>query len=174
MSETPTEQPAEQPQEPQEGTERKQESEPKTFDAEYVEKLRKEAAKYRTEARQNADAAKKLAEIEDRDKSEVEKATSRVQTAERERDEARAEVLRLRVATKHGISDEDADLFLTGSDEETLTKQAERLQKRNEDAGKPRSPRPDHTQGKQQASPLDPRAADIAQIESDLATTRRR
>ena len=42
---------------PQEG------AEVKTFDAEYVDKLRKEAAKYRTEAKDNADAADKLAKI---------------------------------------------------------------------------------------------------------------
>jgi len=52
--------------------------------------------------------------------------------AERERDAAKAEAARLRIATKFGISDEDADLFLTGTDEATLTKQAERLAQRAE------------------------------------------
>lgn len=51
-----------------------QEQQAKTFDADYVEKLRKEAAKYRTEAKANADAAKRLAEIEEANKSEIEKA----------------------------------------------------------------------------------------------------
>lgn len=37
------------------------------------------------------------------------------------------EALRRRVQAAHGISDEDADLFLTGTDEETLTAQAKRL-----------------------------------------------
>ncbi len=35
--------------------------------------------------------------------------------------------MRWRIAAKHGISDEDAELFLTGSDEETLARQAERF-----------------------------------------------
>lgn len=37
------------------------------------------------------------------------------------------EALRRRVQAKHGISDEDADLFLTGADEDALTAQAKRL-----------------------------------------------
>lgn len=63
---------------------------------------------------------------------------SKEEKAQRERDEAiaeaqqaRAEALRYRIATKFGISDEDADLFLTGSDEETITRQAERLAERD-------------------------------------------
>jgi hypothetical protein len=55
----------------------------------------------------------------------------------RPKDFARAEALRLRVASKFGIGDEDADLFLTGSDEETLTKQAERLAAREPTARSP-------------------------------------
>lgn len=123
--------------EPKEETPPKGEPEAETFDAEYVAKLRKEAAKYRTEAKTNADAAKKLAEIEDANKSEIQKAADAKAAAEKERDEARAEALRLRIATKHGISDpDDIDLFLTGTDEETLTKQAERLGQRSTDRKK--------------------------------------
>jgi hypothetical protein len=78
----------------------------------------------------------KLKEYEDRDKTETEKLAERAATAERERDEAKAAALRLRIAAKHGISDEDADLFLTGTDEATLAKQAERLAQRAEDRKK--------------------------------------
>lgn len=42
-------------------------------------------------------------------------------------DEAVARALRSDIATKHGISAEDRDLFLTGSDEAALTAQAKRL-----------------------------------------------
>ena len=36
--------------------------------------------------------------------------------------------MRLKIASSHGITDaDDIDLFLTGNDEETLTKQAKRL-----------------------------------------------
>ena len=74
--------------------------------------------------------AAKLDEIEQANKTEAEKLAEAKVAAERERDAAKAEALRLRVATKHGISDEDADLFLTATDEATLTKQAERLSAR--------------------------------------------
>jgi uncharacterized membrane protein YqiK len=101
--------------------------EAKTFDAEYVKKLRDEAAKYRTEAKANADAAKRLAEIEESQKSEAEKAADRIRQLEEQAEAARRDALRFKVASKFGIGDEDVDLFLTASDEETLTKQAERL-----------------------------------------------
>lgn len=120
MSETTPETTADAQQQPPEG-------ESKTFDADYVDKLRKEAAKYRTEAKANADAAKRLTEIEDAQKSEAEKAAERIRALEQDAADARRDALRFKVASRFGVSDEDADLFLTGSDEETLTKQAERL-----------------------------------------------
>lgn len=50
--------------------------------------------------------------------------------------EAEARALRSDIATKHGISAEDRDLFLTGSDEATLTAQAKRLADRAADQKK--------------------------------------
>ncbi len=110
--------------------------EAKTFDAEYVEKLRKESAKYRTEAKANADAAKRLAEIEEAQKTEAERTADKLRELEAQRDGAVQEALRFKVASKFGINDEDVDLFLTGTDEETLTKQAERLAQRTSDKKK--------------------------------------
>lgn len=49
-------------------------------------------------------------------------AEMRAENAKMQRDNLAA-----RIAAKHGIPPEDADLFLTGSDEATLTAQAERL-----------------------------------------------
>lgn len=80
--------------------------------------------------------AARLDEIEAASKSEAEKAADKAAKAEAERDNAKAEALRWRVAAKHGISDEDAELFLTGTDEATLTKQAERLTERVADRKK--------------------------------------
>lgn len=137
---------------PQEGAD--QQADSKSFDAEYVDKLRKEAAKYRTEAKANADAAKKLADIEDSQKSEVQKLNEQFEAARADAADARAELLRYRIASQHGITDaDDIALFLTGSDEETLSKQAERLIARVEDASKPRSPRPDPNQGRNGSGP---------------------
>ena len=65
-----------------------QDAEPKTFDAEYVQKLRQEAAKYRTEAKANADAAQRLAEYEEAQKTEAQKLADRLAEAEKKALEA--------------------------------------------------------------------------------------
>lgn len=70
--------------------------------------------------------AEKLSETEKAQKA-AEDAESARQTAEAETAKAKAEAIRWRIAAKHGISDDDAELFLTGTDEDTLTRQAERL-----------------------------------------------
>lgn len=72
-------------------------------------------------------AAEELAAIKESQKTEAQKQTERVAALEAEAREARTEALRLRIAAKFGIGDEDADLFLTGSDEDAITKQAKRL-----------------------------------------------
>lgn len=92
---------------PPEGTE--QQAEGKTFDADYVEKLRKEAAKYRTEAKANSEAAKRLAEIEEASKTESQKNADRLAAAEREANDARRDALRYKIATELRLSDEDAE-----------------------------------------------------------------
>lgn len=115
---------------PQEG------DEGKTFDADYVKKLRDEAAKYRTEAKANAEAAKRLADIEEAQKTEAEKVADKLRTLEAERDAATRDALRFKVASKFGIDDADVELFLTGTDEDTLTKQAERLAQRTSEKKK--------------------------------------
>lgn len=71
--------------------------------------------------------AAKLDTIEAANKSDLEKANDAKTAAEHAAEQAKSEALRWKVAAKHGISDEDAELFLTGTDEQTLTKQAERL-----------------------------------------------
>lgn len=80
--------------------------------------------------------ADRLDELEAEQKSEIEKANDKAVEAQRKAEAAEAEALRWRVAAKHGISDEDAELFLTGTDEDTLTAQAERLTERDSDRKK--------------------------------------
>jgi hypothetical protein len=115
-----------------------------------------------------ADALAKIKEYEDRDKSDLEKATETAKSAAEERDAAKAEALRLRIAIKHGISDEDAELFLTASDEDTLTRQAEKLSERFA-AGGPKSPKPDLSQGARGPVGIDARIAE-AQKNGDVKT----
>jgi hypothetical protein len=112
------------------------------------ERIKRAEAKYGDYADLQAKAAK-LDKIEKANQSEAERLAEEVSTAKAEAESARAELLRYRVATEHGITDaDDISLFLTGTDEETLTKQAQRLAARSEEAGKPRSPRPDKNQGR--------------------------
>ncbi|NLD85874.1 MAG: hypothetical protein GX636_08180, partial [Actinomycetales bacterium] len=69
--------------------------------------------------------------------------------AQAEAEQARAELLRYRVAAEHGVTDaEDIELFLTGTDEDTLTRQAKALAARNAASTATRAPRPDPNQGR--------------------------
>ncbi len=99
------------------------------------ERLKRERAKYADYKDVKAKAGR-LDEIEEANKSEIQKANDRLAATERERDEARVEGLRFKVAAAHQISGDDAELFLTGTDEETLTKQAKRLTDREVDRKK--------------------------------------
>ena len=76
-------------------------------------------------------AADELAQIKESQKSEAQKQADRLASLEGEAKQARTEALRLRTAAKFKIGEVDADLFLTGEDEETLTKQAQRLVERD-------------------------------------------
>ncbi len=69
--------------------------------------------------------------------TEAEKAAAKVSELETALNEMRSETARLRIAGEHGITDaDDIALFLTGADEETLTKQAKRLAERTADRKK--------------------------------------
>ena len=79
-------------------------------------------------AKANAQAAKKLEEIEDAKKSEIERATSKQQRAEKERDEAVAKLLRYEVATSAGLPLSVAHR-LQGSTKDELEADARELSK---------------------------------------------
>lgn len=81
-------------------------------------------------AKDNKAAAEKLAEIEDRDKSEAERMSERLDELTRERDTAVMASVRASVALEYGLGKDDAELFLTASDEDTMRRQAEELSKR--------------------------------------------
>ena len=99
------------------------ETEPKTFDAEYVRQLRAEAAKNRKEAQE---AKARAQEYEDRDKSETEKLTGKVTNLTDENKSLKGENLRLRVAIDKKLP---ADLIdrLRGDTKEELEADAESL-----------------------------------------------
>lgn len=103
------------------------EGESETFDAEYVAKLRKENAKYRTEAKSNAGAAKRLAEIEEAQKTVEEKTAERLAKAEQTARDAEARALRREVALEHKLSKDDAALLDAVTDEAAMRALAVRL-----------------------------------------------
>lgn len=87
---------------------------------------------------------KQIDEINAASLSDLERAQKEAADASALATKAQADALRYRVAAKNSISDEDAELFLTGTDEETLNKQAARLVERTPTSS---TPKPDLTQG---------------------------
>ena len=77
--------------------------EPKVFDADYVSKLRSEAAKYRTQAKELAEKAKKFDIHEQSQKSEQEKLTDDLRAATESREQLESELLRMKVASSKNL-----------------------------------------------------------------------
>ena len=93
--------------------------------------------KHRAEAADWKAKAAKLDEYEQANQTEAEKSAKRIADLEAELGNTRRDSLRIKIASANGITDaEDIDLFLTGTDEETLTKQAKRLAERTADRKK--------------------------------------
>lgn len=92
----------------------------KTFDEVYVKQLRAEAASSR-KARQDLEA--KIAEFEERDKSETEKLAGKIAKAEQRAAEAESKLLRYEVAQEKNVPAKLVPL-LTGSTREVLEAQA--------------------------------------------------
>ena len=95
--------------------------------SETVDFWKQKAREQEKRAKENASAAQRLAEIEQSQKSEAEKAADRIKQLEGEAESARRDALRFKVASEFGIATERAELLLTGSDEETMRRQAEAL-----------------------------------------------
>jgi len=97
--------------------------ETKVPDEAYVKSLRKEAA----DSRKALEAANtRLRELEDRDKSEIEKATARATESERRAVEAEAKILRLQVAAERRFKASAVEL-LSGTTREEIEASADRL-----------------------------------------------
>lgn len=94
------------------------------------------AREWEKRAKDNKSAADELASLKDSQKSNEQKFEERLSGMEKRAQEAEARALRSDIAARHGISAEDRDLFLTGSDEATLEAQAKRLAERNADQKK--------------------------------------
>lgn len=132
------------------------------------------AREWEKRAKDNKSAADRLAEIEEASKTEAQKAADRLAAAEKAAADASSSLARLEVALAKGLTPSQAKR-LVGSTREELEADADELLKDIGDAARPRQPRPDANQGRvPNAAPLDPRAADLAQIEADIKAGARR
>lgn len=100
----------------------------RTFTQAEVDKIVAERLK---RAKPDYDALKAKAaaadELAEATKSAEQRAAEAEKAAEQRAAAAEARAVRYEVAAEHGISKADADLFLTGSDVDTVTAQAERI-----------------------------------------------
>ena len=139
-----------------------------------LEKVRKEAASYRTKVRELEPLASKARELEDAGRSDLEKLTARAEKAEREHAETVARAMRLEVAFEKGLTPAQAKR-LVGATREELEADADEIL-RDFPALKPDG-RPKGNAdlgGREKAKPSDPRLADLQQIEADLKAASRR
>lgn len=116
MSENPTPEPSP----TSEGEGKESEKQEQTFSQADVDRIVRERVKRERD---------KFADYDELREKASEKATAdeRIAALEREVEQSKREALKRRVQAAHGIDEEDADLFLTGADEEALTAQAKRL-----------------------------------------------
>lgn len=89
-------------------------------------KWKAHARKWEGQAKANAEAAKRLTEIEDANKSEIEKATDNARAAEARAKEAELKALRLEVASDKGLTTAQAKRLM-GDTREELEADADEL-----------------------------------------------
>lgn len=96
-----------------------------------------------------ADALARVKAFETEKLSDLERAQQQAKDAQEAAAKATTEALRLRLAARNGLSEEDAELFLVGTDEATLAAQAARVAalRGAQSPAQPRTPSPDPAQG---------------------------
>lgn len=159
---TPAAQNTEEPATGTPGSEQHLEPKPEVKPSETVDFWKQKAREQESRAKANADAARELQAIRDSQKSEAQRQAEALAEAQKAASSAQQEALRWRIAAQHGITAEDAELFLTGSSEEAMNAQAQRLA---EKVAVPKKPelRPDPSQGARGSGTADP-AQQFAEI----------
>ena len=123
MSEQPTEGAATEPQATNDAESQDEQQKP----TETVEFWKQKAREQEKRAKDNATAAKRLAEIEDAQKSAEQKASEALSAAEQRAAQAEARALRRDVALEHKLTAEDAALLDSITDEDAMRALAVRL-----------------------------------------------
>jgi membrane protein involved in colicin uptake len=121
--------------EPQETTESEQQAE-QTKPTETVDFWKQKAREQEKRAKENAEAAKRLAEIENAQKTAEQKAAELLAQVEKRAVEAEAKALRRDVALEFKLSKDDAALLDTISDEDAMRALAGRLAQSESDRRK--------------------------------------
>lgn len=106
-----------------------------------------EARKWETRAKADHELAQKWREYEDTQKSDHEKLAEELAREKAEATQAKAELLRLKIASEKGITG-DATKLLRGSTQEELESEADLLLSLIADQSKPKAMKPDENQGK--------------------------
>jgi hypothetical protein len=107
-----------------------------------LEKWKALARKNEQRAKDNSEAAKRLAEIEESQKTEQQKLADAAELARKEAAETAVELAKLRAAVKHGLNDEDLELLGSGTPDE-IEARAERLAARLKGNPAPTAPSSD-------------------------------
>lgn len=121
-----------------------------------VKKWKALARENEKRAKANAEAAKKLAEIEDANKTELEKANTAAAEAAKRAEEAEARALRLEVASEKGLDGKQAK-YLTGATREELEANADQILEDFAPAKKPSDKLPARPKPKAGGAVDDPR-----------------
>lgn len=88
------------------------------------------AREWEKRAKENKGAADELTALRDSATTAEQRFEARLAEVEKRAEKAELDALRSSIAAAHGISAEDRDLFLVGSDADALTAQATRLAER--------------------------------------------
>jgi len=129
---------------------------------ETVDYWKQRARQNEQQAKANAEAARKLKEIEDRDLSELQRAQRDAEEARTRLQEIEREAVRNRVALAKGLPAEIA-ATLSGSNEEELAAHADRLIAWRSNLP-PTTPRPDPGQGPRPSTPQADEEAEYARF----------
>lgn len=106
------------------------------------EKLRKENAKYRTERNEYRADAEKFREMQDTEKTELQRAQEALEAERNKATPSQVELARSKALSKYGISEDNADLL--GSDPRKFDDNAKRLAELQAQAAKRAAPPSDY------------------------------
>lgn len=114
---------------------------------ETVDFWKQKAREQEKRAKDNAEAAKRLTELEEAQKTEAQRLTERADAEFARAQAAEAKLLRYEVAAEVGVPAKALKL-LTGTSREEIEASAKDVLELIGDAGKPRAPKPDPNQGR--------------------------